>query len=72
MACDGAAPRLARACWNGPALAERLEEQAAALAERFDRDFGVDDGHSFVLALDGGKRQVRTLTSNMGQLLWSR
>jgi len=63
--------RLARVCWDDPALAERLEQQAGALAERFDRDFWVTDGRFFALALDGRKAQVRTLTSNMGQLLWS-
>jgi glycogen debranching enzyme len=63
--------RLAREIWHDDATADRLERDAADLKARFNFDFWVADGDFFALALDGDKRQVPTLTSNMGQLLWS-
>ncbi|MEV4755215.1 glycogen debranching N-terminal domain-containing protein [Micromonospora sp. NPDC049559] len=63
--------RLARLVWNDPALADRLEREAAELKERFNRDFWVADGEFYALALDGDGRQVDTLSSNIGHLLWS-
>jgi glycogen debranching enzyme len=65
------AARLARVCWGDDALAERLERDAAALYERFDRDFWLDDRGHYALALDRDKRPVDALTSNVGHLLWS-
>ena len=64
--------RLAREIWNDAALAGKLEEQADALKRRFNEDFwvGGDRGY-FALALDGDKRKVDSLTSNIGHLLWS-
>ena len=44
---------------------------AAALRERFNRDFWLADRQCFALALDGEKRPVDSLTSNIGHLLWS-
>jgi glycogen debranching enzyme len=63
--------RLAREVWNDAATADRLEGDAAELKARFNSDFWVAEGDFFALALDGDKHQVPTLTSNMGQLLWS-
>ena len=63
--------RLARQFWNDPALADQLEQQAADLKRRFNKDFWVDDRKFFALALDGQKRKVDSLTSNIGHLLWS-
>jgi len=63
--------RLARALWGDPALADRLEAEAAELKARFNRDFWIPEGEFFALALDGDKRQVDSLTSNIGHLLWS-
>jgi glycogen debranching enzyme len=63
--------RLARRVWNDPDLAKRLERQAAELKRRFNRDFWVAGREFFALALDGDKRQVDSLTSNIGHLLWS-
>jgi glycogen debranching enzyme len=57
--------------WHDTATADRLERDAADLKARFNSDFWVAEGDFFALALDGDKHQVRTLTSNMGQLLWS-
>jgi glycogen debranching enzyme len=63
--------RLARLVWKDAALAERLEKQAADLKRRFNRDFWVDDGEYFALALDPDGKQVDALASNNGHLLWS-
>jgi glycogen debranching enzyme len=65
------AARLAREVWHDEALGGELEDRAATLRRRFDEDFWVADGGFFAFALDGAKRQVRTLTSNVGHLLWS-
>ncbi|MEA2217908.1 MAG: hypothetical protein QOJ35_534 [Solirubrobacteraceae bacterium] len=63
--------RLAREVWGDGALARRLERQAADLRERFRRDFWMPERGCHALALDGDKRQVDSLTSNIGHLLWS-
>ncbi len=64
---------LARSSWGDPSLADRLEEDAATLKARFNRDFWVDTpaGGHFALALDRDKRPVDALTSNIGHLLWT-
>ncbi|MBV8654149.1 MAG: amylo-alpha-1,6-glucosidase, partial [Alphaproteobacteria bacterium] len=58
--------RLAREIWKDPALAEKLDNQAAELRRRFNQDFWVPERQFFALALDGQKRRVETLTSNIG------
>jgi glycogen debranching enzyme len=63
--------RLARRIWNDPELAGRLESEAAELKRRFNRDFWVDRGRYFAVALDEDGAKVDTLTSNVGHLLWS-
>jgi glycogen debranching enzyme len=63
--------RLAREVWKDPAFAEALEQQAADLKRRFNRDYWVEDGEYFALALDTEGNQVDSLTSNNGHLLWS-
>ena len=63
--------RLAREIWHDPELADRLEREAADLKRRFNRDFWVKDGKYFAIALDADGRQVDSLTSNNGHLLWS-
>ena len=63
--------RLARTVWHDAALADRLERDAAALRERFNRDFWCEARGHFALALDRDKLQVDALTSNTGHLLWS-
>src|SRR5258708_26440323 len=65
------AARLARTFWNDPALADRLERDAADLKARFNRDFWLPDRQAFALAIDGDGRKVDALTSNIGHLLWS-
>jgi glycogen debranching enzyme len=63
--------RLARNVWKDPELADRLERDAADLKRRFNRDFWVEDGEYFALALDTDGNQVDCLASNNGHLLWS-
>ncbi len=63
--------RLAREIWGDADLARRLEQEAAALKQRFNRDYWVPERKFFALALDGEKRRVETLASNIGHLLWS-
>jgi glycogen debranching enzyme len=65
------AARLARVCWQDAELADRLERDATSLKERFDRVFWLVERGHYALALDGHKRPVDALTSNVGHLLWS-
>ncbi|MFG1955809.1 glycogen debranching N-terminal domain-containing protein [Micromonospora sp. NPDC048830] len=57
---------------NAPELGGRLRAEADHLYERFNRDFWIDNrGGFYALGLDGDKRQIDSMTSNMGHLLWS-
>ena len=62
---------LAEAVWKDERLARDLREKAADLKARFDRDFWMPDRNYYALALDGKGRQVDSITSNAGHLLWS-
>jgi glycogen debranching enzyme len=63
---------IAREVWRDRDLAARLDREADELRERFDEAFWVDSrGGYFALALDGSKRPVDSLCSNIGHLLWS-
>jgi len=63
---------LAREVWRDRGLAYRLEREAEELRRNFDEKFWTDRrGGYFALALDGEKRQVDSLCSNIGHLLWS-
>jgi glycogen debranching enzyme len=63
--------RLARTIWKDEQFAEQLEREAADLKRRFNRDYWVEDGQYFALALDSEGGQVNALSSNNGHLLWS-
>jgi glycogen debranching enzyme len=63
--------RLARVVWNDDELADTLDRQAEELKRSFNRDFWLGDRGYYALALDGDKRPVDSLTSNIGHLLWS-
>jgi len=63
--------RLAREVWDDPALADKLDKEAEDLKRRFNKDFWIPERGFFALALDGQKRKVDSLTSNIGHLLWS-
>jgi glycogen debranching enzyme len=63
---------LAREVWRDRELADRLEREAEQLRTAFDERFWVDRrGGYYALALDGEKRQVDSMCSNIGHLLWS-
>jgi glycogen debranching enzyme len=63
---------LAREIWRDRGLAERLEHEAEELRRAFNERFWTEArGGHYVLALDGDKRQVDSLCSNVGHLLWS-
>jgi glycogen debranching enzyme len=56
----------------GDELAQRLESEAALLRARFNQDFWSEErGGFYVVGLDGDKRPIDSLTSNIGHLLWS-
>jgi glycogen debranching enzyme len=64
--------QLAEGPFDDPALARDLRVQAADLFERFNRGFWIDErGGFYAIGLDGDKRRIDSMTSNMGQLLWS-
>jgi glycogen debranching enzyme len=64
--------QLAREVWRERDLADRLDAEARELQARFDEAFWTDArGGYYVLALDGDKKQVDSLCSNIGHLLWS-
>lgn len=65
------AARLAREVWDDEPLAERLLAEAEDLRRRFHADFWLEGRGFHALALDGDKRPVDSLTSNVGHLLWS-
>jgi glycogen debranching enzyme len=54
-----------------PGLAERYRERAADLRVAFNRDFWLADRGYYAMALDGEKRPIDALASNMGHCLWS-
>lgn len=54
-----------------PATAKRLRDRAAALKKRFAEKFWLPDRGYYALALDGRKRPVDSLTSNVGHCLWA-
>lgn len=51
--------------------AASLREKARTLQQRFEERFWCDDTRFYAYALDGDKRQVKTIVSNPGHLLWS-
>ncbi|MDX6514010.1 MAG: hypothetical protein QOE36_3514 [Gaiellaceae bacterium] len=63
---------MAREVWRDRELASRLDREADTLRDRFDEAFWIPErGGYFALALDGEKRPVDSLASNIGHLLWS-
>ncbi len=60
---------LARRVWGDEETAARLEREAAAMRERFDAAFWLPELGWYALGLDGEKRPIDALGSNMGHLL---
>jgi glycogen debranching enzyme len=63
-----AAAELCR-CLGLPEEAEDLERAAAALQERFEREFWCEELGLYAIALDGAKRQCQVRSSNAGHAL---
>jgi glycogen debranching enzyme len=57
--------------FNQPELASTLRQKAAELQRKFEDLFWCEETGFYAYALDGGKKQVRTIASNPGHLLWS-
>ena len=58
--------------WRNPSHAQALREEAATLRDRFNKDFWIEErGGYYAIGLDGDKRLIDSLTSNIGHLLWS-
>ncbi|MGG4145828.1 amylo-alpha-1,6-glucosidase [Paenibacillus algorifonticola] len=53
------------------ARADALEREALLLQERFEEHFWMEDEQFYAIALDGTKRQVHSVTSNVGHILMS-
>lgn len=62
---------IARNVWKEKQLADTLEKEARELKKRFNEAFWVKDKGYFALGLDKDKRQIDSLASCIGQLLWS-
>jgi glycogen debranching enzyme len=62
---------LAERVWNDKQFAAGLRDEAEALKDRFGRDFWMEGRGYYALALDGEGRQVDSIASNAGHLLWS-
>ncbi|MET8944109.1 glycogen debranching N-terminal domain-containing protein [Streptomyces sp. NPDC004542] len=62
---------VARTVWGDGTYAALLEQAAADLRDRFQRDFWMRERSFPALALDGEGRQVDALASDAGHLLWS-
>src|SRR5262249_9004121 len=57
--------------FNQPDLAATLRLKAAALQQKFEELFWCEETSFYIYALDGDKKQVKTIASNPGHLLWS-
>src|SRR5580704_7227717 len=69
-----AAKRMAARCAHRlgrTETAQRLDEEAQRLAERFEAAFWCPDIETYAIALDGDKHPCRVRTSNAGQMLFT-
>jgi glycogen debranching enzyme len=57
--------------FHEPEQAGRLRKKAWDLRQKFEDLFWCDDTQFYAYALDGDKKQVKTIVSNPGHLLWS-
>lgn len=65
------AAKLARLLGQPAELAQRLEDDARRLKQRFNEDFWCEEIGTYALALDGKKKQCVVRSSNAGHALWS-
>jgi glycogen debranching enzyme len=52
--------------------ADRLKKEASELAKRFERTFWMPQRGFYAMALDGQKKPIEVISSNPGQLLFTR
>src|SRR4051812_20420334 len=52
--------------------ADRLKKESNELAKRFDKAFWLPERGFYAMALDGKKKQLEVISSNPGQLLFTR
>src|SRR5438445_1303094 len=57
--------------FHQPKRASSLRQKASDLQKRFEQLFWSEDTGFYAYALDGDKKQVKTIASNPGHLLWS-
>lgn len=57
--------------FDEPATASRLSDRAERLRTQFQESFWLPDAGCYAIALDGAKRPVDALTSNVGHCLWT-
>lgn len=57
--------------YDDPQLGTDCRERAASLRAAFNRTFWLPERGWYALALDGGKRPVDALASNIGHCLWT-
>ena len=62
---------LARALGEGESAAAAHDRRAEQLRERFDEAFWLADEGWYAVGLDADKHPIRSLTSNLGHLLWT-
>lgn len=62
---------IAESVWKDKALSEKLQKQAGLLKEKFNRSFWIDEKKFFALGLDKDKKQIDSLSSSIGHLIWS-
>lgn len=63
--------KIAKNEWKDPMLAEKLEKESEELKLKFNRDFWIEEKGFFALGLDKDKKQIDTLSSSIGHLIWS-
>ncbi|SRR5579883_541797 len=57
--------------WQEHERAQELRQKAQDLYQRFNDHFWMEDEGFYCLGLDNHKKQIKSITSNPGQLLWS-
>ena len=62
---------LGAALGEASSVVREFEDRAAALRDRFDQAFWIEDSEWYAIGLDGDKQQIDSLTSNIGHLLWT-
>jgi glycogen debranching enzyme len=61
---------LARALGEGEGAARSFDDRADHLRRRFDEAFWLEREGHYAIGLDGDKRPIASMTSNVGHLLW--